>query len=769
MALPALNVLGKLENHDKTAYAVVTGKADFAADRLPGRKWYGAVKCSTIMKGTIKSIDKTAALALPGVKAVITYEECPLWTQGIFAWGQEVAGVVADNWFTAVRATELIKVEYNVLPGVFDPDAAMAPGAPLSGVRVDTNIAVSKTERGDGGAAGLAKAEVQVESVTGWSTTYAHNELEPHQAIAWWVGDDCYIWYPTQHTHGTKNAVVNALGVPSDKIHGYTHFTGGGHGGKTGENGAGVAAIMSKAVNGYPVLFANSRHDNMLTRARQFALKSNIKIGAKKDGTFTGVDAKFYGDGGRNAGAPIANCHFGLRTTYTIPDASFERTVINTNSPVRSYWRCVNDPPGAQSYDPAIDKLAEKLDMDPYQLRMKNMRPETQPDQESPNKYWGGYNVKEQFEWLHQASGYASKWHKPGTKTLPDGRLHGIAITGHLDSHGSVGGGSRGGIVKMNPDGTCQVNVGGARGCEGGPTMCCHMVAEALGLKYADVGLGEWGDTATTLDAGIQAGSGFTGGAGSAFFNAAVAARNLVFAAAITKTGLKEIAGITVADLESKNSEIIYKPDPTKKITFRQAMSGTAPIAGASAGWNGAAVGGVGADGRGVGGAQRAKGSHITVGQNINTNGNSSACAEVAVDPETGEVEILGYWNAVDTGRTVFKQGTLKEMGSGVELQIFQGLFAGDVYDASTGACISSQYTETQFPTYLDFKTERITLKDVESNDAAGPFGAHGIGEPCVSNYSAITCAIFNATGKWVDPEKGAMNPDRVLKALGKA
>ncbi len=770
MALPELNVIGKLENHDQTAMQVVTGQADFAADRLPMRKWYGAAKLATIMRGKVKSIDASAALKEPGVKAVVTAKDVPIWSEDIFSWGQEVAGVIADNWYTAVRATELIKVEYEVQVGVFDPDEAIKSGAPLTGIRPDSNFRLATNlKRGDGGQSGLAKADVVVDSVTGWSTTYAHNELEAHQSIAWWVGDDVYIWIPSQHIHGAKNAIVNALGMPANKVHAFTHFTGGGHGGKTGENSGTISAVMSKAVNGYPVLFINSRHDNMCTRGRQFAVRSQIKIGAKSDGTFTGVDAQFFGDGGRNANAPIGNAHFGLKNTYTIPDANFQVTIINTNSPTRGYWRCVNDPPGAQSYDVAIDKLADKLNMDPYQLRMKNMRDETVPDQDSPNRYWGGMATKQWFEWLYQASGYASKWHKPGTKTLADGRLHGIAITGHFDSHGSVGGGSRGGIVTMTPDGRCLVNVGGARGCSGGPTMCCHVVAEVMGMKYEDVRLGEWGNTDVSLDAGIQAGSGFTGGAGSAFHNAAMDLRNKIFAAAITKTGFKEITGITTADLEAKNSEIIYKKDPTKKLTYRQAMSGTPPTAGSAAGWNAAGAGGVGADGLGIGGAQRDKGDYIKVGQPLNANGGSAACAEVAVDPETGEVEVLGYWNAVDTGRTIFKQGTLKEMGSGVELQLCQGLYYGDVYDSATGAVISSLYTESMFPTFMDFKTERFAMKDIESDDVGGPFGAHGIGEPCVSNYSAITCAIFNATGKWVDPDKGPMTPDKVLKALGKA
>ena len=99
---------------------------------------------------------------------------------------------------------------------------------------------------------------------------------------------------------------------------------------------------------------------------------------------------------------------------------------------------------------------------------------------------------------------------------------------------------------------------------------------------------------------------------------------------------------------------------------------------------------------------------------------------------------------------------------------IGQGLFYGDIYDRATGALLNTDYTEALFPTTLDIDPGRFNVADVESDDSAGPYGAHGIGEPCVTNYSAIICAIFNATAKWVDPEKGGCTPDTVLKALGK-
>jgi CO/xanthine dehydrogenase Mo-binding subunit len=366
------------------------------------------------------------------------------------------------------------------------------------------------------------------------------------------------------------------------------------------------------------------------------------------------------------------------------------------------------------------------------------------------------------LEKAYTESGYATKKHAPGAKTLPDGRMHGIAITGHIDSHGGVSGATRGGIVTITPDGKCLVNVGGARGCEGGPTMCCHVVAEALGMVYADVRIGDWGNTDTTLDAGIQAGSGFTGGAGSAFIRAALDARSKLFAAAVTKAGLKEITGITPADLDANNSEVFYTKDPTKKITYRTVMAGTGPIAGSATGWNSATAGG----GQGL---QRTREGLPAVGTAVNTNGGAAAAIELAVDPDTGEVEILGMWNCVDTGRTIFKRGTIKEMNSGNELMVWQCLYAGDVFDPATAALIGTHYDETMYTTTMDMDPTKFKTFDIESDDMAGPYGAHGIGEPCVTNYAAIINAIYNATGKWVDLRGGPLTPDIVLTALGKA
>jgi CO/xanthine dehydrogenase Mo-binding subunit len=231
--------------------------------------------------------------------------------------------------------------------------------------------------------------------------------------------------------------------------------------------------------------------------------------------------------------------------------------------------------------------------------------------------------------------------------------------------------------------------------------------------------------------------------------------RKRLFERAITVAGLKEITGIKPEDLDANNSEIFLKSDPTKKVTHAAVTSGWQPQIVVSAGWASSLIR------HGVGTAK--------IGDACNTNGGAAAACEVAVDPETGEIEILNLWNVVDTGKTIFKQGVLKEMGSGCELMINYNNFYGDVYDPATACILGMAYNCFNHSTSMDFNPNAFHNIEVESDDAAGAFGAHGIGEPCVTNAGVINCAFFNATGKWMDWEHGAGNAAKVLKALGKA
>ena len=929
MAIPTLKVMGNPANVDKLGNKIVTGKYDFSSDRMPGSKYFGALKGANISHGAIKLaagggavtgitvtaggtayttaptvtitggggsgatatanvtsgavtsitivsggsnygtaptvafsggggsgaagvavvsastplIDATAALALPGVKAVITYQDVSTWSSNILYFGQPVAGVVADDWYTAIRATTLITVQYNVAPFISDPDAAMQPNAVLSGVYATTNLTPvppGTYTRGDvNGATGFAAADVTLQTTfPSWTTTYQHNDLETRQSVAWWAGDNVYIWAGSQAPFTFKSTVVNALAMPANKVHFFTHGMGGGLGDRLSGPECVPCAMLSKKVGGHAVNLIETRKEQNLQNIRQAQNKGDIKWGAKKDGTIVAASGNWYG-----VGSGASGCYFGINNTWVIPNISWAYQSVYTNAPARGAWRCVQDPPGALLMNSAMDKLAAQLGMDPYQLRLKNLRAADAPSLDSPYRVWGANGAPACLASVYASSGYASKWHAPGTKTNSDGRMHGIAITGHLDSHAGSTGVTRGGMVTMTTDGTCLIDMGGGRGAMQ-PTTMCHFVAETLGMAYADVNVGDWGNTDTALDGGSQGGSGFTGGAGSAFVSAALDLRNQLWylagnkaplstttAAGVTKatatctvangavvavtvtnggsgynggnvdiggvgfsgagapyvyfsgTGGQAIAvanvvngivtsitvtcggsgyltaptvsisGFTANDLDANNSSVFLKSDATKTITYRTIMSGSSPTIGRGNGWAWALRS------HAVGAAP--------VGSLCNVNGSAASCTELLVDPETGAVEILGHWNAVETGRTVFKHGAQNQMMGGSELQVYQALFAGDIYDPTTGACISNQYTESKLPTPMDFIQERFTVQDVELDDAAAPFGARGIAEPCVTNYGSIICAIFNATGKWVDPNQGACSANQVLKALG--
>jgi CO/xanthine dehydrogenase Mo-binding subunit len=426
--------------------------------------------------------------------------------------------------------------------------------------------------------------------------------------------------------------------------------------------------------------------------------------------------------------------------------------------PGRGAWRCISDTPGALEYDATLDKLATVLDMNPWDLRMKNIMAFDAPDQDSPFRVWSGKGVNECFAKAYAASGYATKWHKPATgNVMADGRLHGIAITGHNDSHGGVSGTSRYGHIRMGGQdntGKCIVYGAGSKASEGPQTEMSIVVAEVLGLNWADIYFAEWGNSDINFDTGNQVGSGHTGAA-TGYYNAALEMRKALFERAITLAPLKDIAGITVADLDAKNSEIFYTKDPTKKVTHATVTNGMDPKVVVAKGWAASLI-------------RHAVGAS-PIGSACNTTGGAAACVEVAVDTETGQVEVLNFWNAVDTGTTLFRQGVMKEIGSGCEIAMNYAFFYGDIYDPATAAIMAMGHMNFNHQTAMDFNPGSFHLIDVEPDDAAGAFGAKGIGEPCVTNCSAIYCAVYNATGKWYDWNSGSGTPDKVLAALGKA
>jgi len=377
------------------------------------------------------------------------------------------------------------------------------------------------------------------------------------------------------------------------------------------------------------------------------------------------------------------------------------------------------------------------------------------------------------------------------------------------------------------------INAGFCRGPSGAPSAMASIVAETVGLGYDNVYVTDFGRTDRSLDSSMQAGSRFTAGAGGAAYNMAMKARNEILTLALanntfagravpsdrtlatatasvvdgrigsitvtepgdgytgaprvvisggggsgatavahvvdgkvvsigvvspgagyTTTPSVEIGWLSVEDFDPKNNVVYLKESlapSTVFVNIGNLISNTSATPGvdgfAGAGWNG-----VGWD----------------PPSGINTHGSCGTVVELFVDTDTGEVDVEAMYNVIETGRTIFRRGAIKEMLSGCELIIGQTLFFADIYDHwHTGALIGTQYSQSQVPTSMDIPKD-LYVYDMES-DCGGPYGAHGIGEPCCSNVGALNCAIYNAIGLFPDPELGAMNPDKILKVLGKA
>lgn len=744
-----LKVVSNPNTHDKQAYQVLTGKLDYSADVLPGKKLETAILHSPHAHARIVSIDTSQAEAMEGVRAVCTYKDCPVFKQNLTYWGQEVAAVAADSQDIAERAVEKIVVEYEVLPAVIDPDEAMKPGAPNVGVWPEGNVRTTELLRGDV-ETGLAEADITVSDTVGWSQIFQHSEIETHTATCWWIGDELYVRTTSQNPYSQAVQLGMFLGMPQNKVHLISHGSGTGHGDKHTIQWGVVAAVLAKKA-GEPVLFRRSRKGQYLDAIRQHRAKADITIGLKNDGTITAIDAKFYGDDGGNGAAWAGGLSFDLRYTFKSPHGRFVAYDIATNTNPTGPWRCVADPPGDFLMSVVLDQAAEAVGMNPLEFRLKNLVSADEPAQDTGMPF-SSLGMRECFEKAAEAIDYEAKWHAPGARTLGDGRLHGIGISGHIDSHGQLAT-PVSGIVNITRDGTVFISCGISRAGGGSNSAMCHIVAEVLGLPYDKVNTGDWGNIDVCPDGGMQGGSTRVITLGAAFYEAAMDARTQLLERA---AGVLEVSGPDALDIE--NGEVYVKADPTKRRTFAQlCSSGTYPtIVGRGYTWEKK--------------LRRPVGSW-DVGEPCEVRGQCASAVEIAVDPETGEIEVLNFTNAIDMGRPAFYQGTLKQIEGGIELQIGQTLFYEQIFEKTNqdvfGATINASYLEHKWPTSADLPTEKYQPIIVETDDACGPFGCKGIGEPCLSSIGAMSCAFYNATGVWIKEQP--ITPMRVLKALGKA
>jgi len=613
----------------------VTGKAQFGADLSLAGTLTGRVLRSPHAHARIVSIDASKALALPGVKAVVTSADFPEITSEEAAAGDgavnfrhmahncmardkalyeghAVAAVAATSAAVADEALALIDIKYDVLPFVIDVEAAMADGAPLLHDDVLYNGKLSNIAKrvefklGDA-EAGLAEADVVVEGR--YETTAVHQGyIEPHAVIASVNPDgQTTIFASSQGQFMIRAYVAKILGMDIANIRVTPAEIGGGFGGKTLVYLEPLAVALSKKA-GRPVKIVMSRDEVFRATGPTSGGVMTVKIGAKKDGTITGATIDIALQAGAFPGSPVAPacmCAFACYDLKNVRASGFD--VVSNRSKIAAY-RAPGAPISSFGVESAMDDLAIKLGMDPIALREKNAA------KQGTKAAYGPVFPEIGYEQVLEAAKSHPHWKAPLGKNQGRGLATGFWFNIGGDSSASV---------FINEDGTVSV-VSGSPDIGGSRASMAMMAAEVLGIPYEKV-RPIVGDTAQI---------GFTGMTGGS---------RVTFA-----TGMATVqATEKVVDELKKRAAMIWDISP-EAVDWKD---GEAVPAGANAGgFDPLPLAAIAAKAGKTGGPI---GAEVSINAQGAGAGFGAHIADVEVDPETGFVKILRYTAVQDVGRAI--------------------------------------------------------------------------------------------------------------------
>lgn len=737
----------------------VTGEAQFTVDIQLPRMLCGRILRSPYPHARILHIDAQKALNLPGVRAVLTGADMPEIKFGVFSHlpathdlyglakekvryvGEEVVAVAAVDEWTAEEALELISIDYEVLPAVFDPIEAMKPGAPL--VHEDAERNISRAPHFEFGKVEQAFSEAYYVREDSFATQpVTHCALETHATIAQWdQAGRITIWSSTQSPFKICEALAYVLGLPLNKIRVVKPFVGGGFGGKAdGLFPMDLCAVMLAKKTGRPVKIVNNREEEFTASRRRHPYVITLKTGVAKDGTLLAVDAKAISDAGAyNSWGPaiIGRAGVQLMMQYRIPNVRYEGYRVYTNKAVSGAMRGWGNLQMRFAADSQLDMIAEEIGVDPADIRLRNCH---ESGDMMPNKAWIPSCAL--AECIEQVSGEAGWRNRRARKTKNRGM--GMGCWAYVSAAKQLAHDSTAAIIKVFEDGTATLITGASDIGQGSNTTMAQIAAEELGVELDDITIVSGDTDITPLDLGTFS-SRVTFISGNAVKAAAEDVKKQLFPFAA------ERLGVSPSDLVSRGRRIYVKDNPELSMAFGEAVKGC---------------------------LYSVKGQHIVGTGNFNPDtvvvdqvtyeGHSGAAyaygveiVEVEVDRETGEVHILSRYGAHDSGTAI------NPMQAEGQLQgaSFGGLAQALYEDLATdeGQVMNPSFLDYKLPTALDVPAYEPTL--IQSPDPGGPFGAKGMSEGCqIATSPAIANAVYDAVG--VRILDLPITPEKVLKGL---
>ena len=744
----------------------VVGTAEYIADLERPNMLHAAITQSPHAHALIKSYDIGEAMAVPGVVAVLTGDDFPAGRMGAFIKdehaiaktkvryvGEPVAVVAAEDEPTARRAARLVKVDYEPLEAVLSPEAGLAPDAPIVHEELESYIKVFPAICGGNVASETELSEGDVESafddcdliVEGEYETpaQAHVSIEPCGALADIDAQGrVTLWSANQSVFRVQANVCESLLFPMSKLRSLTPRVGGGFGNKM-EPHVQPMVVQLARLTGRPVkLILNREEDFECVRARH-PFKIRCKTGVKSDGTLIARDVEVLVDCGAfgdDSPGVLAYSLLMARGPYRIPNARCRGKLIYTNKLRFGAFRGFGNPQVSFAGELQLDEIATKLDMDPLDLRVKNLVQEGEP------WFVGGEvdsnGLAECIAKARQASGWDQRHSRPNQPG--ERRAMGVAIGAHISGLLSTGA-----IVRVLEDGSVVLNTGAVDIGQGSDTVLVQMCAEALKVPVEQVSLASpdtdgspynWGTTASRVT--------YTTG------------RAVVAAAGEVEVQLKEQAAAmlecAVADLELREGGLIGIKGADKEVSFMQASlrahwAEGGPIVGHNT-W---------VFDQPTVDPKRAVAKGLPF-QRIGVYSFGCMIADVVVDEASGKAEVVEAWSAADVGRAVNPASVESQLEGGFVQGMGFALSEEMVWDG--GRLANPTLLDYKVPTTLDTPYGIHTLI-VEANESKGPFGAKGVGEIClVPVPAAIGNAVNSALG--VPIRSLPITPEKVLDRL---
>lgn len=733
--------------------AKVTGAAVYTADIKLPRMLHAKILRSPHPHARILNIDISKALKLPGVKAIVTGADTYGVKWGVFKYtqdhtmiaidkvryvGEDVAGVAAIDEETALEALELIEVDYEPLPAVFDPEEAMKEGAPLIHEQYPNNINIHvHIEVGDVDDA-FAKADL-VREDTFQAAGEAYATMEPYAVVASYSNGYLDLWLPNAGPHVRAKALANLLRMPLNKVR-VRHINIGGHFGSRSEVSPGdlVTSLLS-IKTGRPVKLVLTREENATSTRQIHDIKATIKTGVKKDGTILAKEFRVIYDGGAySSTGPIATSipYYVYEEAYRFSNVRYDGYRVITNKGIRGMYGC-HGRAFLCGNEMQLDLIARELGMDPMEIRLKNGIKVGEKTATKSVIISGGL-----AEPIKQAAKEA-QWDE---KRREDREGTGIGM-GCVAVMCGFPMGFRSGsscYVKINDDGQATIITGIVDTGMGNESMAVQVASEVLGIPVEDINIVNANTEVTNLDPGAYSQAAAFVGC-NAVKHACEEAKAQILEIASTKMN------IPVEDLDLRDRMVVCKRDPSKNIPMRwivrEAYFRGNPIA--------------------------ATGSYMPkidfqrewvknpYGQMAGTFSFGCSVAEVTIDKETGQIRIPRFVAAHDCGYPI-------------NTMAVEGQIEGSVVQAGVGAIMEeNKWSEGRLlnPDLLEYKVPlacdmpAISPVIVRSNDPEGPFGAKEGGLTVRMNaYSAVACAALDASGVLFN--HFPLTPDRVLKAL---